>query len=170
LSAITCRIARIVLRMPASTLPTEVGADVGALREDAAAESREDRDQRGAEREAEHRLQDRRQRAVRRDVAVAGDEHEEDADAEQAEADDQHAGDRAALERDVQRRADAERRGLRRAHVGAHRDVHADEAAGARQHRAEDEADLPVVLSRKIPIRIVSTMPTMPIVLYWRAR
>ena len=43
------RIARIVLGNAGLDLADEVGADVSALGEDAAAETREDRDQRGAE-------------------------------------------------------------------------------------------------------------------------
>ena len=70
--------------------------------------------------------------AVRRQVAVAGQEPVERRHAQQAQADHQHAGDGAAAEGDVERRADAAGGGLRGAHVGAHRDVHADEAAGAR--------------------------------------
>ena len=94
LSAIIGRVARVVLRDPRLDLAHEVGADVGRLREDAAAESGEDRDQRAAEAQADERVdrgllavaEDRRQQAV-----VAGD-------AEQREADDEQAGDRAAAE------------------------------------------------------------------------
>ena len=56
LSAITAGIARIVFRNAGLDLADEVGADVGALGEDAAAQPREDRDQRAAEREADQRL------------------------------------------------------------------------------------------------------------------
>ena len=56
LSAITAGIARIVLRNAGLDLAHEVGADVGALGEDAAAQPREDRDQRAAEGEAHQRL------------------------------------------------------------------------------------------------------------------
>ena len=129
------RVARVVFRNAGLDLAHQVGADVGALGEDAAAQPREDRDQRGAEGEAEQRLE-----GFRVDLGAAAQIPEEAADAEQAEADDQHAGDRAALEGDVERRADALGGGLRGAHVGAHRDVHADEAAGAGEHGAEHEA------------------------------
>ena len=44
-----CRVARIVLGDPGLDLADEVGADVGGLGEDAAAETGEDRDQRAAE-------------------------------------------------------------------------------------------------------------------------
>ena len=53
------RVARIVLGNAGFDLADEVGADVGALGEDAAAETGEDRDQRGAEAERDQRV-DRR--------------------------------------------------------------------------------------------------------------
>ena len=45
------RVARVVLGDAGLDLPDEVGADVGGLGVDAAAEAREDRDERAAERE-----------------------------------------------------------------------------------------------------------------------
>ena len=91
------RVARIVLGDARLDLADEVGADVGALREDAAAEAREDRDQRAAEGEADERahgvgLGDV---AQAQGAVVAGD-------AEQAEADDEDARHGAALEGDVE--------------------------------------------------------------------
>ena len=56
LSAMVAGIARIVLRNAGLDLADEVGADVGALGEDAAAETGEDRDQRGAEPERDQRV------------------------------------------------------------------------------------------------------------------
>ena len=53
------RIARIVLRNAGLDLADEVGADVRALGEYAAAQAREDRDQRAAEGEADQRAQRR---------------------------------------------------------------------------------------------------------------
>ena len=94
------RVARVVLGDARLDLADEVGADVGALREDAAAEAREDRDQRAAEGEADERAHG----VALGDVAeaqgavVAGD-------ADQAEADDEDARDGAALEGDVERLA-----------------------------------------------------------------
>ena len=57
LSAMHGRVARVVLGNAGFDLADEVGADVRTLREDAAAESREDRDQRAAEREADEGVQ-----------------------------------------------------------------------------------------------------------------
>ena len=54
------RVARIVLGNAGLDLADEVAADVGALGEDAAAETGEDRDQRGAEAERDQRVDDRR--------------------------------------------------------------------------------------------------------------
>ncbi len=131
------RVARVVLRDSRLELADEVGADVGRLREDAAAETREDRDERAAERETEQVL-DRRVRRVAEPVrqrpVVAGD-------AEQAEADDEEPGDRARAERDVERRREARAGSLGRADVRAHGDVHADEAGRRRERRADQEAD-----------------------------
>ena len=59
------RVARVVLGDAGLDLPDEVGADVGGLREDAAAETREDRDQRAAEREADQVVDRRGRRVVR---------------------------------------------------------------------------------------------------------
>jgi hypothetical protein len=51
------RVARVILRNAGFDLAHQVRADVGALGEDAAAEAREDRDQRTAEGEADQRVQ-----------------------------------------------------------------------------------------------------------------
>ena len=52
------RVARIIFRNAGFHLAHEVGADVGALGEDAAAKTREDRDQRGAEAKGHQRVDD----------------------------------------------------------------------------------------------------------------
>ena len=51
------RVARVVLGDAGFDLADQVGADVGTLGEDAAAEAREDRDQRAAEGQADQRVQ-----------------------------------------------------------------------------------------------------------------
>ncbi len=133
-------VARIVLGDAGLDLADEIAADVGALGEDAAAETREDRDQRGAEAERHERVDDRRG-STDESPSAAGQEAEVDRDAEQREAGDQHAGDGARLEGDVEAAAERLRRRLGGADVGADRDVHADEAGRARQHGADGEAD-----------------------------
>ena len=94
------RVARIVLGNASLDLADEVGADVGALGEDAAAETREDRDQRGAEAQRHQRVDDAA--ACRSHAHRAGQDPEIDGDAEQGEPGHQHAGDRARLEGDVE--------------------------------------------------------------------
>ena len=130
-------VARVVLGDPRLDLADEVGSDVGGLGEDAAAEPREDGDQRAAERKPDE-VVDRGLGAVPdppgEDPVVAGDP-------EQPEADDEQAGDRAGAERDAERRGDSLPGRFCRAHVRANRDVHADEAGRGRERRAEQEAD-----------------------------
>ena len=133
------RIARIILGNAGLDLADEVGADVGALGEDAAAETGEDRDQRSAERERDERVDDGA--AFRRELQRAGEQRVVDRDAEQRETGDQHAGHRAGLERDREPFGERLGRRLGGAHVRPHRDVHADEAGRAREHRADQEAD-----------------------------
>ena len=133
------RVARIVLGNARFDLADEVGADVGALGEDAAAETGEDRNQRGAEAERDQRVDDD---AIRDRVAERPGENPEIAgDADQREAGDQHARHRARVEGDFEAGAERFGRRLRGAHVGAHRDVHADEAGRAGKDRADEKAD-----------------------------
>jgi hypothetical protein len=92
------RVARVVLGNAGLDLADEVGADVGGLGEDAAAETGEDRDQRGAEGQRGQRLDHGAVLAA--DGVAAGPmqvpvEHR---DREQREAGDQHAGDGAGAE------------------------------------------------------------------------
>ena len=129
-------IARVVLGDARLDLADEVGADVRALGEDAAAETREDRDQRGAEAERHQRID---QGAAARPLAqqeavVAGDR-------QQGEAGDEHARHRSRFERDRQPLGQALARRLGRADVGADGDVHADIARRARQDRADQVTD-----------------------------
>ena len=89
-------IARIVLGDAGLDLADEIAADVGALGEDAAAKTGEDRNQRGAEAQRHHRVDDGAR--VGRKAHRAGQDHVVDGDAEQRQAGDEHAGDRAGLE------------------------------------------------------------------------
>ena len=166
------RIARVVFRDARLDLADEVGADVRALGEDAAAKAREDRDQRTAEREADERL-DRVVQSflhqVRRAVGRTHEEPVEAGDAEQTEADDEHARDRSTAERDRERFVQSRARRLGRAHVRAHGDVHPDVAGEAGEDGADREAR-----RRRAPsahqMTTNSTRPTMPMVRYWRLR
>jgi len=133
------RVTRVVFRDARFDLAHQVGPDVRTLGEDAAAQSGEDRDQRRAEGQADHRVQQvAHADARRRERLECRVEHRHP---QQTEAHHQHAGDGAATERDVQRRVDALGRRLRGAHVGAHRDIHSDVAGRARQDGADRKAD-----------------------------
>ena len=84
------RVARIVLGNAGLDLADQVGADVGPLGEDAAAEAREDGDQRAAEGQSDQCMQ-------RGGIAERGAQQGEVArDAEQPQTHHQHAGDGAA--------------------------------------------------------------------------
>ena len=121
------RVTRVVFGDTGFDLADEVGADVGRLGEDAAADSQEQREQRTTETEAD---QDRRARVL--------EDHDDDGRTEQTEADGEHAGDTAGAERDLERlRHRSAPRGRRGAHVAAHREAHADEAGESRQEAAE---------------------------------
>ena len=76
------RVARVILGDAGLDLADQVGADVGTLGEDAAAEPGEDRDQRGAEGQADQRFEDRR-------CSTPDDEQDAvvDRDAQQAQPD-----------------------------------------------------------------------------------
>ena len=129
------RIARVILGDAGFHLAHQVRADIRALGENAAAQARENRNQRTAEGQTHQRAQRRfgiAQQSQHAEV-VAGD-------AEQPQADHQHAGDGAAAERDFQRRVDAVMRRLRGAHIGAHRNEHADVAGQSGQNGAHREA------------------------------
>ena len=130
-------IARIVLGNSGLDLPDEVGAHVGRLRVDAAAETREHGDERAAERESDE-IAYRGLRAVSDPVGehpvVAGD-------SEEPESYDEKARHRACAEGDLECRLQALARSLGRADVRAHRDVHPDEAGERREDRADQEAE-----------------------------
>ena len=84
------RVARVVLGDAGLDLADQVGADVGALGEDAAAEPREDRDQRRAEGQADQRLEYFMQRDDPADAVRRGAHQEAvvPGHAEQSQADD----------------------------------------------------------------------------------
>ena len=130
-------VARVVLRDAGLDLADEVGADVGGLREDAAAEPREHGDQRAAEREPDE-IPGRVLGAL---VEPGGENAVVGGDAEQAEPDHEQARDRACVERDLEGRPDAVLRRLGGADVGADGDVHADEAGRGGEHGTDQEPE-----------------------------
>src|SRR5262249_57729868 len=94
------RIARIVLRNARLHLADEVGADVGALSKDAAAQAGEDRDQRAPEAERDDGIDDGA--VIGREAERPREEAEIERDAEEGERGHQEAGDGAGFERDVE--------------------------------------------------------------------
>ena len=133
------RVARIVLGNPGFDLADQVGADVGGLGEDAAAETGEDRHQRGAQRERGQSGHDRA--VIGRVAAGAGQVPEQARNREQRQSGHQHAGDGAGAEGGGEALLEAAAGGLGGADVGPHRNVHADEAGRARQDRTDQESD-----------------------------
>ena len=109
-----------------AAIADDLGTDIGALGEDAAAQSGEDGDQRAAKAQRHHRLQHTAQLVVAAAGHAAAQHEIVAGDAEQAETDDQQSGHRAGLEGEVEAGRKPPFGGLRGAHVGAHRDVHAD--------------------------------------------
>ena len=129
-------VAGVVFRNAGFHLAHEVGADVGALGEDAAAETGEDGNEGSAEGQGHEGLHD-----VFGGNAEDGEQSVVHGHAEQAEADHEHAGDGAGLEGNVQRGNHALFRSGGGAHVGAYGHVHADEAGEAGKHGSENEAE-----------------------------
>ena len=128
------RVARVVLGDALLDLADEVGADVGRLGEDAAADPHEHREQRGTEAEAlEHR---RRLRLVDQDDGRG---------AEQAETDHAHADEPTGPERDPRTLGAATRlrRGGGDPQVRPRREPHAQVPDGRGEHGADEEEDRP---------------------------
>ncbi len=113
------RVAGVIFRNAGFDLADHVAADVRTLGEDAAAETGEDRDQRGAEAQRHQRVDHRR--GCRRATPMLEQHREVADDAEQGEARHQHAGHRARLEGEVEALPQALLRRHGGAHVGADR-------------------------------------------------
>ena len=126
-------VARVVLGDARLDLADQVGADVGGLGEDAAADTHEHGEQGAAEAEA---LEDDRR------VLVEDQQHERGA--EQAQADGDHAADATGAVRDAEGRpVAAGAGGLGHADVGAGGQRHADEADERGERRTDQEEDRP---------------------------
>ena len=128
-------IARIILRDACLDLADEVCTHVRPLGEYSAAQAREDRDQRPAERQTDQRPKRRFgvPQQMQHDDVVSGH-------AQQPQAHHQHAGDGAAAEGDLERGIDSIVRRLCGAHVRANRDEHADVAGKSGQNGADGES------------------------------
>ena len=132
------RVARIVLGDALLDLADEVRADVRGLGVDAAAELGEERDERGAEAEAD----DEERRLGDGDVADERVVQREDApDAEQRQGDDEEARDGPAAHRDLDRLDEAAPGRRRRPDVRLDADVHADDPRRHRARRADEEGE-----------------------------
>ncbi len=137
------RVSRIILGDARFDLAHHVAADVGALGEDAAAETGEDRDQRCAEAERDKRVyhgaaghglgHGESERAGQKRV-VAGN-------TKQSQADHEKSGHGAGFERHRQAFGQTLTRRFGGANIGAHGHVHADIARGPRQRGPDEIAD-----------------------------
>ena len=132
------RVARIVFGYAGFHFADEIGAYVRAFGENAAAQTRENRDQRATECQTDQRMRNLRKRCAWR--SAAKQYPEETRHTEQTKADHQQTGDRAAAKRNRQRFVQAGACSFGGAHVGAHRNVHADVARQPGQHRTERKA------------------------------
>ena len=126
------RVAGIVLGDVGLDLADQVGADVGRLGVDAAADAHEQGQQRAAEAEAQQGL-----------VGVLAVDQEDDRAAQQAQAVGQHAGDGAGAVAQLQGLAEAGLGGRRHAEVADRGQPHADKADRGREDRADQEGDGP---------------------------
>ncbi len=133
------RVARIVLGDAGFDLADEVAANVRTLGEDAAAETGEDGDQRGAEAERNERIDNAA--VVRLEVEGAGEDEVVAGNANQCEACDKKSRHGTGLEGHRQTSGETFGRSLRRADIRADRHEHADEARGAREHGADQESN-----------------------------
>jgi hypothetical protein len=121
--------SRVVFRNAGFDLAHHVAADVCTLGEDAAAETREYRNQRSAEGKCHERINHGARCWLHAHRSC--EETEIENHTEEAEARHEKSGDCTRLERKVKPAGQRLGSGLRHAHVGAHRHVHADEACSA---------------------------------------
>ena len=178
------RVAGVVLGDALLDLADEVRADVRGLGVDAAAELGEERDERGAEAEAD----DEERGLGDGDLADEGRVGGEDAPhAEERQRDDEEARDGPAAHRHLDRLDEAAARCRCRPNVGLDRDEHADDPRRHRARGADEEGEAghdPDRQARRASgtsaTSAVSTMPMttpmttapttarIPIVVYWR--
>ena len=132
------RIARIVLGNPGLDLAHQVGADVGRLRVDAAADPGEQGDRGSAEREAGQHGHHLTQRVVVAAAEHRGVEQVQQGQAEDAQAHDRETHHGAARESNGEGAVQARAGGGRGAHVGRRRHPHAEEPGKARTDGAPE--------------------------------
>ena len=132
------RVAGVVLGDALLDLADEVRADVGGLGVDAAAELGEQRDERGAEPEADDEERGIGDGHVTHEGVVQG---EDAPHAEEGQGDDEEARDGAAAHRDLDRLDEAAPGGRRRPDVGPDGDEHADDPRRHRARRTDQECE-----------------------------
>ncbi len=141
------RISWVIFRDPGFDLADQIRADIGALGENAAAQTREDRNQRRAKAKPNQSVQDQTLAGI---VGWIVHAHPRDdigqikiisSDAQKPKAHDQKPGHSARTESDIQGWLQTGFRRLCRADIGAHRNMHADESGGGGKHRAQGKAD-----------------------------
>ncbi len=132
------RVAGVVLRDALLDLADEVGAHVGGLRVDPAAELGEEGDEGGTEAEAD----DEEWRFGDRDLTDEGRVEREDAPhAQEGQGDHEEARHRASAHGDLDGFDQAPSGRRRGPHVRPDGDEHADDARGHRARRTDDEGD-----------------------------
>ncbi len=134
------RVAGVVLGDAGLDLADEVGADVGGLGEDAAADAGEQGLRRGAHAEGDHRGRDDDEvmPAVVQRIELTEDD-EPERDVEQGQADDDEAHDRAAAEGDPEAGVEGVFGRVGRPRRGVGRGLHPEEAGQAGEEAAGEE-------------------------------
>ncbi len=136
-------IAGIVLGNTGLDLADKVGADVGSLGVDTAAELGEERDEACAEGESDDpvgRFGNLRGGGVRT-LGELVDDRKDAADAEKRQSDDQEARDRSTAKGDDQGFAEVLPGTGGRAQIAADGDIHPDETGESRQNRTDEKRD-----------------------------
>jgi len=135
------RVAGIIFRNTGFDFTNQVGTNVGTFGEDPAAETREDRNQRGTESKTDKAVDDLLGLVRVVDVVLSTKDQVVNRDRQQCEARNQHPGNGTCLEGNVQAFSQAFRGGLGRTNVGAHGDIHPNVPCGTGQNCANHEAN-----------------------------
>ncbi len=130
------RVAGIIFGDTRLDLTDQIGAHIGALGENATAQTGEDGDQRRAQAESHKAVNNAAPRHTDRQQIPVVARHRK-----QSETNHQKPGDCACHERNVEAFFQAFRRRRRRPHIGAHRHIHTNEARRAGKNGANGKAD-----------------------------
>ena len=135
------RIARVVLGDAGLDLAHQVGAHVGSLRVDAAADTGEEGLRRGSHAEGQHRRGDDDQLLRSGHIGEVVEDQVPERDIEQAEAHDDQSHDGAAAEGDLQAAVERLARRMGRAGRGVGCGLHAEETRKPREEPARQEGE-----------------------------